>query len=44
MGESKEALKLYRSSLGSPNPKIALRSFFWIFWVYWKLKIIRAKN
>lgn len=40
MGQSEEALKHYRSSLGSPNHKIALRSLFWI----WKLKILRAKS
>ena len=43
MGNSKEALKLHRSSLRSPNFKIALRSLYWIFFIYWKLKIARIK-
>jgi glycosyltransferase involved in cell wall biosynthesis len=36
MGNSKEALKLHQSSLGSPNIKLALRSFYWIFYICWK--------
>ena len=43
MGNSKEALKLHRTSLGSPNFKIAIRSLYWIIYIYWKLKIIRNK-
>ncbi len=43
MGNSREALKLHRSSLGSPNYKIALRSLYWIFFIYWKLNTVRNK-
>lgn len=44
MGNSKEALKLHQSSIGSPNIKLAMRSFFWIFYIYWKFKILRSKS
>ena len=43
MGNSTEALKLHRTSLRSPNFRIALRSLYWIIHIYWKLKIIRNK-
>jgi glycosyltransferase involved in cell wall biosynthesis len=40
MGDSKEALKLYRSALGSPNNIISFRSLFWIVFLYGKLNKI----
>jgi glycosyltransferase involved in cell wall biosynthesis len=44
MGNSKEALKLHHSSLGSPNIKLAVRSFYWIFYIYLRSKISRSSN
>ena len=38
IGDSKNALKLYRSALGSPNHDIAFRSFFWIIFLYCRIK------